>query len=174
MNNSNTLNENNLNFENNLNLLKNAINAEDLKFEISSVDIDSGDRLSANAVPNKLNSSESVVIKSHWWGIDIILSEKLTKDIINGTEATGSLAQALAAAFGFAGVFTGGAATLIGAGLAAAFSLKAAELKIADNGKGVHFPITWPQWGTVLAGLTAGVAGVTAALLIFIHPLRNK
>lgn len=173
MNNSNLLAQNTTQFENNIGLLENAINSQALEFDSASVDVDSTNLLSANAVPNLFNSSEAIIVKSHWWGIDIILNEKLTTDIIAGTAATGSVATALGAALSVAGIVTGGVATLIGAALAAAFSLKVAELKIADNGKGVHFPITWPQWGALLAGVPAGVAGVVAALLLFIHPLRN-
>lgn len=173
MNNSSLLAQNTTQFEKNIGLLENTIKSQALEFDNASVDVDSTDLFSANAVPNLINSSEAITVKSHWWGIDIILNEKLTVDIIAGTTATGSVATALGAALGAAGIVTGGIATLIGAALAAAFALKVAELKIVDNGKGVHIPITWPQWGTLLVGVPAGVAGIVAALLLFIHPLRN-
>ena len=173
MNSTNVYVEKSSQYENSLEQLKNAINSSSLEFNFASLDLDSDDRVIAHATPNTLNASESVTIKTHWWGIDIILNEKLTSDIIAGTTATGSVATALAAAFGAAGIITGGVATAIGAALAAVFALKTAELKIVDNGKGVHFPITWPQWGTLLVAAPAGVAGIVAALVVFIHPLRN-
>jgi len=173
MNNNSIATDNQNNFDNNLEFLKNAIDLRKYEIDTQSIDLDSNDLIFANAIPNSLNTSESVIIKTHWWGIDIILNNKLTTDIIDGTAATGTVTTAIVAALGVAGLLTGGAATIMGGAVAAAFALKTAELKIVNNGKGVHFPVTWPQWGTLLVALPAGVAGIIAALLLFIHPLRN-
>lgn len=119
-------------------------------------------------------ASEQVTVKLEWWGINIITNEKLTQDIINGTAASGAVGKLVAAAFGAAGVVTGGVATLIGAAIAAIFALKVAQIKLTDNGKGVHWPISWLQWAGLLAAVPTGVAGIVAAGMLFIHPVRNK
>ncbi len=121
-----------------------------------------------------LISSDKVTVKLEWWGINIITNEKLTQDIINGTVASGTIGKLIAAAFGAAGVVTGGVASLIGAAIAAIFALKVAQIKITNNGKGVHWPISWLQWAGLLAAVPTGIAGIVAAGMAFIHPVRNK
>ncbi len=160
-------------FENDLQLLKNALNHEKFSVDYSAVKLDSDNITTANAIPNELNESEKITVETHWWGVDFVLNEKLTQDIIAGTIASGPLATAIAAALAAAGVVTGGIATALGAGFAAAFALKAAEIKIVDNGKGVHFPVTWLQWAPVIASIPTGPAGIVAAIMVFIHPVRN-
>jgi hypothetical protein len=63
---------------------------------------------------------------------------------------------------------------MIGAAFAAAFGLKAAEIKIIDNGKGVYWPITWPQWAVIAAAAPSGPAILTAAISAVVHPLPNQ
>lgn len=118
-------------------------------------------------------SGEKIDATTHWWGFDIVMNEKLTQDIIDGTVGVGTLGPLVAAALGAAGIVTGGVATLIGAACAAAFGLKVAEIKIVNNGKGVHWPITWLQWAAVLAAVPSGPGGLIAAIMLFIHPVRN-
>ncbi|MGB3467948.1 MAG: hypothetical protein WBA74_21865 [Cyclobacteriaceae bacterium] len=130
--------------------------------------------MSRNAKSTTLVSSDEVTVELEWWGINIITNEKLTQDIISGTTATGAVGKMIAAAFGAAGVVTGGVASLIGAAVAAIFALKIAQIKLTDNGKGVHWPISWLQWGALLAAVPTGVAGIVAAGMVFIHPIRNK
>lgn len=120
-----------------------------------------------------IKGAEQVSIKKHWWGVDIIMNEKMTQDIIHGITATGPVGGAIAAAFGAAGIITGGVATVIGAGIAAVVAVKVAQIKITDNGKGVHWPITWLQWGALLAAIPGGPAGIAAAGVLFLHPIRN-
>jgi hypothetical protein len=79
----------------------------------------------------------------------------------------------IAAAFGAAGIVSGGVAAAMGAGFAAAFALKVAEIKIVNDGKGVNWPITWLQWGAVAAAVPGGPASIVGAIMVFIHPVRN-
>lgn len=130
--------------------------------------------MARSAGSTTLVSSNDITVKLEWWGVNIIMSEKLTQDIISGTIATGTVGELIAAAFGVAGIVTGGVATLIGAAIAAIFALKVAQIKITNNGKGVHWPITWLQWAALLAAVPTGVAGIVAAGMVFIHPVRNK
>ncbi len=118
-------------------------------------------------------AGEKIDVEVNWWGIDFIMNEKLTQDVIAGTTAGGALGTLIGAALGAAGVVTGGIATLIGAALASAFSLKVAEMKIVNNGNGVHWPVTWLQWAPVLAAVPGGPATILAALMVFVHPVRN-
>jgi hypothetical protein len=118
-------------------------------------------------------SGEQISAETHWWGVDIITNEKLTEDIINGTVTAGALGGSIAAAFGVAGILTGGLATAIGAGLAVAFALKVYEMQLINAGNGVHWPISWVQWAGLLAGAAGGPVGITAAAMLWIHPGRN-
>ncbi|TXF87758.1 hypothetical protein FUA23_17665 [Neolewinella aurantiaca] len=126
-----------------------------------------------NALLDSAATGEQISASVHWWGVDIVMNEKLTDDIINGITGGGAVGSAIAAAFGAAGVVTGGVATAIGAAIGAIVALKIAEIKIVNNGSGVHWPITWPQWALLLAALPAGPAGIITAGMAFIHPLRN-
>ncbi|MFC1535419.1 hypothetical protein ACFL7M_18890 [Thermodesulfobacteriota bacterium] len=104
------------------------------------------------------STGESLKVTSHWWGQNFIMNEKLTDDIVKGIEGIGAVARLICAA--------SGVGTVIAAAIATGFVLKKVEIQIVDNGKGVHWPITWAQWATILGG------GVSAVML-FIHPLRN-
>lgn len=119
------------------------------------------------------STGEQISAECHWWGVDIITNEKLTEDIINGTVTAGALGGSIAAAFGVAGILTGGLATVIGAGLAVAFALKVYEMQLINAGNGVHWPISWVQWAGLLAGAAGGPVGITAAAMLWIHPGRN-
>lgn len=136
----------------------------------------------ANALPQfnlmqnfAITATQGEVVKAstHWWGVDVYMNEKMTSDIVNGITAAGPAGSAIAAAFGAAGVVTGGVATVIGAGIGAICAAKIAQIKITDNGKGVHWPISWPQWAVLVAALPGGPASVLAAGMVFLHPLRN-
>ncbi len=117
--------------------------------------------------------SEKVSASIHWWGVDITMNEKLTQDIIAGIAGVGPLGGLVAGAFGAAGLITGGVATVIGAGFAAICALKIAEMKIIDNGNGVHWPISWAQWALLIAAVPGGPGAIVVAGLVFIHPVRN-
>ena len=117
--------------------------------------------------------AEQITASVHWWGVDIVMNEKLTQDIIAGVTGTGTVGGLIAAALGAAGVVTGGIATLIGAGIAAVIGVKVAQIKITNNGNGVHWPITWVQWAALLAAVPGGPAAILAAGAIFLHPIRN-
>ncbi|MBE2258675.1 MAG: hypothetical protein H6942_00140 [Candidatus Accumulibacter sp.] len=132
------------------------------------VGIDAVAAVAARAAPG-----EVITASTHWWGVDIKMNEKMTQDIITGVTAAGPVGGAIAAALGAAGAVTGGIATAIGAGIAAVVALKVAQIKITDNGSGVHWPISWPQWAALLASVPTGPAGIAAAGVIFLHPLRN-
>ena len=130
----------------------------------------------AEGEPSNLSARRAanpITVETKWWGIDIILNEKVTADLIAGVTGSGVVAGFVAKALGFAGVITGGAATVIGAGIAAIFAIKIAQMKIVNRGNGVHFPITWLQWAAIVAALPAGPAGILAAGAVFIHPIPN-
>jgi hypothetical protein len=111
-------------------------------------------------------------IETNWWGFDIIMDEDLTNDFAIGTGSAGSLGPILAGALVSAGVVTGGAATVIGTAFAAAIGAKAAEIKIIDNGAGVHWPVTWAQLAPLV--VTVGFPPtLTVMILVFIHPFAN-
>jgi hypothetical protein len=115
----------------------------------------------------------NVSVKKHWWGIDIKMDEQITVDIERGVTSVGTLGKIITMAFAQAG--TGGpvVAAVCGA-LAAGMVTKALEIKLADrHDKGVHWPISWPQWGTVIAAAPTGPSGILVAILTFIHPLPN-
>jgi hypothetical protein len=118
-------------------------------------------------------AAEQITASVHWWGVDIVMNEKLTQDIISGVTGTGTIGGLIAAALGAAGVVTGGIATLIGAGIAAVVGIKVAQIKITNNGNGVHWPITWVQWAALLAAVPGGPAAILAAGALFLHPVRN-
>lgn len=159
-------------FEEDLKSLEDGLNLGRSDYE-GMVAVDSGNLIEANAIPNNLNESESVTVSKFWWGIDIKCNEKLTEDIITATATAGPIGTAIAAALVGAGVFTGGIATAIGAAFAAAFALKVAEIKIVNNGEGVHFPITWLQMAPVIMQIPMGPVAIIGAIMIFIHPVRN-
>lgn len=116
--------------------------------------------------------AESFTITTNWWGFDMVMNEKLTQDIIAGTTAAPALSGLIVAAFGFAGILTGGLATLIGGAFAAGFAAKTFEMKLVDNGNGVHWPVTWFQLGGLVASTAGGIPGITAGLLLWLHPFR--
>lgn len=121
-----------------------------------------------------LESSEKITITKHWWGIDIKMNEKLTQDIIDGIIGTGVVGAAIATALGATGVITSGIALIIAAGIAGVVAIKIAQIKIINNGKGVHWPITWaPQWAALIATAPTGPAAVLAEGALFLHPLEN-
>lgn len=141
-------------------------------FEAMGISVDPGNRISPFSA-DALAAGEEVSAETHWWGVDIIMNEKLTQDIIAGITTTGPVASAITAAFVSGGVITGPVGGVIAAGVAGIAALKIAEIKIVDNGSGVHWPISWLQWAILLAAVPTGPAGVLAAGAVFVHPLRN-
>jgi len=118
-------------------------------------------------------TGEQLTVEVHWYGITFTMNEKLTQDIINGTTAGGVLSGLVVSALGLAGVMTGGIATVVGGIVASVFALKIAEMKIIDNGSGLYWPITWPQWAILLASVPGGPTTMLAAAMVALHPLRN-
>jgi hypothetical protein len=128
----------------------------------------------SNIIQNTMAvDAENINAETYWWGVDITMNEKMTQDITYGTEAIGAIGGAIATALGGATILTGPVAAIFGLGLAVAFTIKIVEIKIIDNGSGVHWPITWLQWATLIPAAAAGPTGITAAAIVFIHPLRN-
>jgi hypothetical protein len=114
-----------------------------------------------------------VSVKKHWWGIDIKMDEQITLDIERGVTGAGTLGRILATAFA-AGEGTGPVVAAVCAALALGIVTKAGEMRLADrHEKGVHWPISWPQWGTVVAAVPMGPPSILVAILVFIHPLSN-
>jgi hypothetical protein len=121
----------------------------------------------------RLAAAEKISARKHWWGVDVVMNEKLTQDVIIGLEAGGPLGTLIGSALAVAGIVTGGVATLIGAAFAAILCVKKTEIKIVDNGEGVHWPISWLQWLVLLNYVPMGPAGIVAAGMVIIHPVRN-
>lgn len=119
------------------------------------------------------DSGEQITVETHWYGITFVMNEKLTQDIINGTTAGGVLSGLIVSALGLAGVMTGGIATVVGGVVATVFAAKIAEMKIIDNGNGLYWPITWPQWAVLMASVAGGPTAILAAAMVVLHPLRN-
>lgn len=120
----------------------------------------------AAPAPGKIDASVS------WWGVDIVMDEQFTQDVINGIQDVGSLAGGLTAALG---VVAGAAvATPIGAALAICVVAKVLEIRLMDtNHTGVHWPVTWPQWGIAALSAPGGPATFAAAAMVWFHPLPN-
>ena len=112
-------------------------------------------------------------VESHWWGIDIIMNEDLTQAIATGAIVGPPLATLVSGAFVAAGIISGGVAAVVGGAFATALALKIVQIKLTDQGKGVHWPISWLQWAGVAAAIPGGVATVVAAILVFFHPVPN-
>lgn len=105
-------------------------------------------------------------VRLHWWGVDFIMNEKLTEDVIEGIGMSGPFAAVVVAALGYAGVLTGGLADAVAAILAVTIELKRWQVKLVNKGKGVHWPVTWAQWVVLVPG---GVGGA----MLWLHPVRN-
>ncbi len=122
---------------------------------------------------NLFTNGEKMTITKHWWGIDFKMNDALTQAVVKGIKGTGPIATVIVAELAAAGILTGGVATIIGAGIAAVIAVKILQLRKANKGKGVHLPISWPQWATLLAGVSMGPSGVLGAGAAFIHPVGN-
>jgi hypothetical protein len=118
-------------------------------------------------------SDYSITVESHWWGLDLIMNEDATQAVINGSLVGPLLTSGIAAAFAAATIITPVVAGAIGAAFAAALGAKTLQMRLTDKGNGVHWPITWLQWGTLILAAPGGPPAVLAALLLFFHPLPN-
>jgi hypothetical protein len=114
---------------------------------------------------------EKISADVRWWGVQIYLNDTLCKDLEIGSAATAVVGPIIAGALGGLGILTGGAATIVGGVLAAAFTLKAAEIAIMNNGNGVYIPITWLQWTPILA-VVPGTPMSLAMAAAIVHPIR--
>jgi hypothetical protein len=112
-------------------------------------------------------------VETKWWGVDFIMNEDLTQAIATGAIVGPPLAALFSSALAVAGIVTGPVAAVIGAGFATAIALKIVQIKFTDQGQGVYWPVSWIQWGGVIAAVPAGPGGVVAALIVFIHPIPN-
>jgi hypothetical protein len=122
----------------------------------------------AAPAPGKIDAS------AHWWGVDIVMDEQFTQDVINGVTDSGAIASALTPLLApMAGVAAAAAGPVAG-GLALCVVAKVVEIRLMDlSHTGVHWPITWPQWALLLASLGAGPVGLAAAAGAFVHPFPN-
>lgn len=120
------------------------------------------------------DDGEHFTVTKHWWGVDFRMNEKLTQDVISGATGTSALTGIIAAALAATGIVAAPIVTALGGGLAAVFLLKKAEIEIADNGHGVHWPITWLQWSLLLSAAPLGPPTIITFALAIIHPLRNS
>lgn len=112
-------------------------------------------------------------VETQWWGVDFIMNEDLTQAVINGGILEQAIADLVASGLTVAGVVLRPIAVVIAAAFSAVMVAKIVPIKLADQGKGVHWPITWLQWGVLLAAVPGGPAAVAAAMLLVVHPLAN-
>lgn len=117
------------------------------------------------------SASEEIKVNTKWWGLDFIMNEELTQKIITGQIASEALAGLISASLLAAGIAQP-LAVAVGAAFAAILVLKYVELRIVDNGKGVHWPITWLQWAALILP-PWDVASLTVKGAVLIHPVRN-
>ena len=158
------------NFRNALDLHLPALNEMGMKIkEKSLADV----TFAAAPLAARGSAPEQITANSYWWGIEIVMNKKMTEDIINGVATTGTIGGAIASAFGGLSLITAGVAAVIGAGIAGVVALKIAQIKIADNGNGVKWPITWLQWAALIAAVPMGPVGILTAGALFLHPIRN-
>lgn len=129
--------------------------------------------VTTNVLAAGVGAAEHVDATVKWWGVDIKMNEKMTQDIVDGITGAGSIGSAVAAAMGGLSIITAGSATVIGAAIGIIVAAKIAQIKITDNGKGVHWPISWAQWAVLGGAVPLGPAGVAAAGMAVLHPLRN-
>ncbi|GAA6137108.1 hypothetical protein NBRC116583_08550 [Arenicella sp. 4NH20-0111] len=118
-------------------------------------------------------SGEKAWIEEYWWGIEIHTNEKLTDNIVDGVTVGAPLSALIVAVLTASGLLTAGAGTVIGAAFGAAFAAKTAQIKMVHNNNGVYWPITWLQWGAVLAAAPGGPVSLSTAIMAFIHPVRR-
>lgn len=127
----------------------------------------------STSVNKDVDPNQPVIVHVKWWGIDIIMNESLSQEIANGIATAGDVAKQLADNMNT----NSEEANLVDAAvyaIAAACMEKSAEIKSADKGSGVHWPISWFQWLAVLASVPYGAPTILASVLIFIHPAPNK
>lgn len=84
-----------------------------------------------------VTSQGGVQVISHWWGFQLVLSNQLTSDLANGTEAAAALSAAIAAV-------QPELAPLAGL-IAAALCGMGAVIGLANQGYGVHFDLYWAE-----------------------------
>jgi hypothetical protein len=141
---------------------------------IPTVTTEQLDALSSAEDELTANAHSGISATKHWWGIDIKMDEQITNDIENGLTSVGPLGSLIAACLVNAGFVAGPIAAVVGAAIATAVIMKISEMKLADrHRKGVHWPISWPQWAAVMVNVSLGPPAILAALLIFIHPVSN-
>lgn len=162
------------NFDKLIQGLKSQLNGTIPELEKIGMSIPNGDLAVNETIQRQTRGAEQVTVKLRWWGIEIDMNNAFTENVVHGVTGAGGIAGVVAAALGAAGVVTGGVATLIGAGFAAIFGLKIAQINITNNGKGVNWPISWAQWGAILAAAPGGPGAIVIAGAAVIHPLRNR
>lgn len=118
-------------------------------------------------------AAEHVSVSRHWWGYDIKMSDKLTEDIIQGVTGAGAIGSLVTSAFAAAATIPPPVGPLLAGAVGTACTLKVTEIKSVNNGNGVSWPITWPQFATLVAAVPGGPPAVAAALMVFVHPVRN-
>lgn len=112
-------------------------------------------------------------VETQWWGVDFILNEELTQAIINGRILEQAIADLLASGLDVIGIIARPLAVVIAAAFSAVMVSKIIPVKLADKGKGVHWPITWLQWAGVIAAAPGGPGAVALAMQAFIYPFPN-
>jgi hypothetical protein len=103
----------------------------------------------------------------------MIMNEDLTQAIATGAISGPPLASLVAAALAATSVVTGTVAALLGTAFAAALAFKIVQIKLTDQEKGVHWPISWLQWLAVAVAILGGFATILIAILAFFHPVPN-
>jgi hypothetical protein len=132
----------------------------------------SGAHRPAVAQAAAVGGGENLSVEWVWWGVKVILNEKLTQDVMTGMDWIKGLGPIVDPGLVWACVLTAVCAAIAGQAIALLISAKSAEVKLVDNGNGVYFPLLWPQI-PVLIGLGAFPPMEAVADAVTVHPFRN-
>lgn len=109
--------------------------------------------------------------ETSWWGVSICINDKFCKNLSVAAAPVGLLTGAVTGGLVAGGLAAGPAAASIGAAIGAVLGLKVAELLIVNNGNGVYFPVSWPQWVPLIV-CSPFVPVELAAVAVLLHPVR--
>jgi len=104
------------------------------------------------------------------WGYQINMDEEFTKNIIDRIGDVGTFGKLLASGFAAVGAFSAGIGVVIGAAVAIVIWAKVAQIKIADKGNGVRWPLNYFQIAGLVAAVPGGPTTVAIAAAVWLHP----
>ena len=119
-----------------------------------------------------VGGGENLSVERHFWGVYVILNEKLTQDVMAGMDWMKTLGPMVTAGLVAAGALTAGVAAVVGPLIAVVIGAKYLQVKLVDNGNGVYFPLVWPQIA-LLIGLGAFPPMDLVVATVSVNPFRN-